>query len=123
MKHLFVSYKIASKLKELGFNEECLMKWKKEAQDKYDLYYDRDMYSNLENEPFTICSAPLYQQLIDWLETKGYFIEVFEEFGNWNLCIHYYENNDKIEIWKHKENYTNKYEALNKGIEETLKLI
>ena len=74
MKEQFVTYKIALKLKELGFNEECLAYY----HDKTEPYLCRYLDSN--NGAFNIncrhvlfdtdCTAPLWQQAIDWFREK-----------------------------------------------------
>ena len=74
MKEQFVTYEIALKLKELGFNEECLAYY----HDKTEPYLCRYLDSN--NGAFNIncrhvlfdtdCTAPLWQQAIDWFIEK-----------------------------------------------------
>ena len=69
MKNQFATYEISLKLKELGFNEECLafflmrndlrIKEYKESGNKNSAFYNN-----------TVCSAPLYQQIIDWFREK-----------------------------------------------------
>lgn len=55
MEKEFVTYEIALKLKELGFNEPC-----------FGVYYDKD--GNIRKTDFSeIGDAPLWQQAIDWL--------------------------------------------------------
>ena len=71
MKEQFVTYEITLKLKELGFNEECLAAF---SDDEY-----HDLLHLCENHTegnFTIESsryrikAPLWQQVIDWFREK-----------------------------------------------------
>lgn len=85
----FVTYKIALKLKELGFNEECLafsyidkqIRWYYEEWDKLstsnfgfirnsiiDEYgrFEEDEFGNIEE----IVAIPLYSQVIDWFREK-----------------------------------------------------
>lgn len=69
MKNEFVSYEVALKLKELGFDEPCLC-----AYDKNEMLYHSHktdklftiLNSNLSNQ----CSAPLYQQIFRWFREK-----------------------------------------------------
>ena len=97
MEKEFVSYEIALKLKELGFDEPCIAYY-------FNRYGDVELFSEFvidhskmvfytHSEYETI--APLWQQCVDWLETKGYYINitrVFQwsplpiEFLGW--CIH-----------------------------------
>lgn len=70
----FVSYQIALKLKELGFNEKCFGYFTK---DEVFFYFDVDDFSssytkNLDNLIVNsvdklYCTAPLWQDAIDWL--------------------------------------------------------
>ena len=79
MKKEFVTYEIALELKQLGFNEPCLI-WD---------YKDSDNVSNstpigmtnsrLLKEKYHVswCAIPLWQQVIDWLESNyGLVVEV-----------------------------------------------
>ncbi len=64
MKDQFVTFEIAEKLKELGFNEECFsFYW----TDK--VFYENVYYGVRGNGESTI-SAPLWQQAIDWIYSK-----------------------------------------------------
>ena len=66
MKKQFVTYEIALKLKELGFDEECLGYYT--INNKGLLYpYNKSKYINRKD---FLCVAPLYQQIIDWLREK-----------------------------------------------------
>ena len=79
MKKQFVTYEIALKLKELGFNEKCLAYYE-ETLGNYPLiitHYEEDLY----------LKAPLWQQAIDWLFTEKKlsidtdFTETESEYG------------------------------------------
>lgn len=67
MKDQFVTYEIAKKLKELGFNEMCL--------GRYTLSQDLQYPQSWKNSQVMGASAPLWQQAIDWL-LKEYSIEL-----------------------------------------------
>jgi hypothetical protein len=70
MKNQFVTYEIAKKLKELGFNEECL-----------GFFYPTGTFMLLaprKNEETTCLKAPLWQQAIDWLREKYKFNVCFD---------------------------------------------
>lgn len=110
---LFVSYEIAKKLDYLQFNEECLA------------FFDED--NNLQiggsfknSSMLKGFTAPLYQQVIDWFrETEGFYIEVVRyDVGHFEYQI---KSNMATENSKHT--FPTYYEALNKAIEEALKLI
>ena len=62
MKKQFVTYEIALKLKELGFDEECLGYYT--INNKGLLYpYNKSKYINRKD---FLCVAPLWQQVTDW---------------------------------------------------------
>jgi len=62
MKSEFVTYEIALKLKELGFNEECLgIYLNKEFRFAH---FSRQVSAEIGQ------SAPLWQQVIDWFREK-----------------------------------------------------
>ena len=73
MKKQFVTYEIALKLKELGFDEECFGRY--EGTDYY-----LEKWNGVKLEPthttsqntfsWQLASAPLWQQVIDWFREK-----------------------------------------------------
>jgi hypothetical protein len=89
MEKQFVTYPIALKLKELGFNKECFGWFMPNS-----LYYDRKCpksENNLNSEMYnsTVCSAPLWQQAIDWIREK-YKLLILIEFSGICLNDSYY---------------------------------
>lgn len=80
MGDLFVTYEIAIKLKELGFNEKCLAYWinenPKNSEGRCLVYYKKpyDDERITSSKILEYCYAPLYQQVIDWL---------YKEYGLW----------------------------------------
>jgi hypothetical protein len=70
MKDQFVTYEIAARLKELGFNEPCFG-----AFDGQHLISGNNVYPTVRQKTFgytndgtyVSCAAPLWQQAIDWL--------------------------------------------------------
>ena len=78
MKEQFVTYEIALKLKELGFNDECLACYtphlgngifeliSKGSSNEKSAFNERFVKANSVNG----CSAPLWQQVIDWVREK-----------------------------------------------------
>ena len=88
MEKQFVTYEIALKLKELGFNEKCLASYYTDDERNYDKgdIYDcrRKLSSSIDFDPFKeefdnfyinsnetyYVSAPLWQQVIDWLRNE-----------------------------------------------------
>ena len=73
MEKQFVTYEIALKLKELGFDEECFGRY--EGSDYY-----LEKWNEVKLEPthttsqntfsWQLASAPLWQQVIDWFREK-----------------------------------------------------
>ena len=72
MENQFVTYEIALKLKELGFNDECLASYHNTKIIGYEkeswLVLNEDSDQFLEST--FICKAPLRQQIIDWFREK-----------------------------------------------------
>jgi hypothetical protein len=67
MKNEFVSYEIASALKELGFDEPCFGYY--DVDEGYSIGY-AFCYSDRELQPQIGYSAPLYQQAFRWFREK-----------------------------------------------------
>lgn len=129
MKKQFVTYEIAKKLKELGFNEPCFAYF---FADTNELYESTVRMYNFNKGLETY--APLWQQAIDWLREEHllylnvYRVSYFHDEAHcWSLK---YINNyarfhrdypvDKAMCGvKEKDFYT----ARQKGIEEALKVI
>lgn len=63
MKEQFVTYELALKLKNLGFNEDC-----------FAVYYDGVLHEHGAMNEYlpdkTNCSAPLWQQAFDWFRKE-----------------------------------------------------
>lgn len=73
MNEQFVPYEIALKLKEKGFDEECLAYWvdKDTLRGCGAILFEVDGFfkNSLSPEKYLI-ATPLWQQVIDWLESK-----------------------------------------------------
>ena len=69
MKEQFVTYEIALKLKELGFDELCFGEYIIPENPELEIYQDND-YNMYYDKPKSICLAPLWQQVIDWFREK-----------------------------------------------------
>ena len=77
MKDQFATYEISLKLKELGFNEECLAIYinlvlkpiiQKPISGEFNYKFKSVRNSVIVNSEN--CSAPLWQQVIDWFRDK-----------------------------------------------------
>lgn len=74
---LFVPYEIALKLKEKGFNELSIAYY----EDGYDIFNFGHAKGQLYNNDRFLISAPLYQQVLEWMKAKhNIFIEPFTSF-------------------------------------------
>lgn len=135
MKHLFLPYSLALKAKEKRFNEPCFGVYTTHVfKDVYEL--DLEQYMNFEfedtmNDKFSLdskcCSAPLYQQIVDWLREKhnlhinlavnqfgyGFMYSIIDIKAS--KCVKFLTGGAN-----HKFSY---YEALSFAIEQALNLI
>ena len=75
----FCNYEIALKLKELGFDEECLGIYEPELNiNSYGVGVNWNT-ENVNDVKKEWCSAPLLQQAIDWFREK-YNIHIYIDF-------------------------------------------
>jgi hypothetical protein len=91
----FIPYKLALKLKELGFEEPCFGYWKMsdwliEEKTRTDGYTHADQ----------LCSAPLYQQVVEWLRQKGIIIELIVDGWGDDNCVNEEYLCYRIFIWQ-----------------------
>ena len=109
MKEQFVTYEIALKLKELGFDEECFGLYKNKILFRY---YETFTWNDFSNS----IKAPLWQQVIDWLrEEHGIHIIINKTYGYVLLL------NKRNPIGKN--NIGNYYQAREQAILKALELI
>jgi hypothetical protein len=141
MKDLFIPYELALIAKEKGFNEFCFGGY----------FYDREgarlldwpehglmffgQINSEQTEPEN-CSAPLFQQIVDWFRNEHKIVlEMLHggrhstDFTYWGCKIfkpsnglQTYINNPDLTKNNDLQSYSY-YEALNKAIEEAFKLI
>lgn len=123
----FVPYELALKLKEKGFDYTCMARWDKiittnpstsEGNRKLELYVRGDYYDPIS---WTICNAPLFQQVTDWFREK-YQCNIIITQSKHNGCWTY-----NLEGLDDEKSYYDLYKsyktALTIAIEEALKLI
>lgn len=141
MKKLFAPYEIAIQLKEKGFDEPCiaeyvngfLMNHMQFTVEEEDRDSDWSTYTNshtnwTRTKDRVVCSAPLYQQVVEWLREKhNKVIEVSlyykDSKDSWTYEIMEYGIHKTYStINKHKTHKTYN-QALNEAINEALKLI
>jgi len=96
MKKLFVTYPIASKLKELGFDEPCLMYYYKDNENKlHSNVSTSTLYGAMISEEENIVmerqiKAPLWQQAISWLlkhHSDEYYMLTVTQFSDKTYTI------------------------------------
>jgi len=143
MEHLFVPFEICLTLREKGFDEPCRDHWERGQNDKeWELFTSgewltkKDLMADYKDANGNLCgeiSAPLYQQVLDWLREKH---KIYIE-----LIIDGWENDEKITdeyigyrafVWKVSEpkphhnddlGMSDYYTILKVAIEHALKLI
>lgn len=123
----FVTYEIALKLKELGFDEECIASYCLfKDKENPELGYAEELYGLVDNQRYnsntnTIfegeISAPLWQQAIEWFVNKHLIFVTFEIhiIGGWK--IHKTDKTNPISIDTSISYYQGREEALLKAIE------
>lgn len=137
MKHLFVSYEIAKQLKDKGFDKPCFAHYnpngvfmRKIMCSDEDNDHTLSIKDIMEHKADGYIEAPLYQQVLDWLDLKQN-INIWVDCSSkrqWMWTINFIEKGDYIQsddddntddrTW-----WETKTEALDKAIEKALKLI
>ena len=95
MEKQFVTHEIALKLKELGFDEECINEyWFTCKKLRFSFESIKNIYhyerSNSDNNDISLISAPLWQQVIDWFRDKHHTnIEInrFPNISKWGFVV------------------------------------
>lgn len=141
MKQLFLPYNLSFLAKEKGFKEPCLAWYNNPQMQEPSIFLveygeleDNNVILDLSNSKAENwksvqdfhqydCSAPLYQQIIDWFREKH---KIHVEAFNCNDEKWLKEFSPVVETIDNHETfgtYNDYYEALNKAIEEAFKLI
>jgi hypothetical protein len=115
MKHLFIPYNLALIAKEKGFNDPV-----------FSVYYNGEYHEHGIQNEFLIqkneCSAPLYQQMVDWMREKhGIYIVIMPKITPSNDIVYYKWEGKKKMDWENT--FRGYYEALDVAIEHSLTLI
>lgn len=135
MEHVFVSYEIAKKLKQKGFDEPCLAYY----LDKKFIFFVLNIFEPIEltNSFYkektisVITTTPTYQQVIDWLfEKHNIWITIenhqhSEPTNNLMRGFYFYIEQDGHCVVGRTEfgSFESQYNALEEAIEQALKLI
>lgn len=70
MNEQFVTYEIAKKLKELGFNEPCFARYASKDIEHRIIFCDKHDNNPMVGEFSTLIQAPLWQQAIDFINKR-----------------------------------------------------
>ena len=139
MNHLFLPYELSHKLKHKGFNQPCIAYYifHSEGENEPTFYLNRpklegefEMFFKHNSDPKTKfwknpdakCSAPMYQQAVDWFNTKKIHIEIYCNHSGWGYIITK-TNGTTIKDIEDSIFFDNQYQAFDKGIQEALKFI
>lgn len=121
-KELFIPYELSVIAKDKGFNKECLALY----NDKNEPFIPEDSTILLSNSLKKL-TAPLYQQIIDWLDLKGIRIHTKNSAsGQWNYEIRKWNGDNQIGKWElilNTGNFSSRAKCLTNAIEEAFKLI
>ena len=143
MEKEFVSYSIALKLKELGFDEKCLGFYYQAIETEwFDFRSGGNIRFNegnpiilnysgkigLERDEIYLCKAPLYQQTFCWFREKhNYSGEVYyydsSDFGKWYFDIEPLKPDGERYTTSIKEGFNTYSEAQEKLIEKLIEIV
>jgi len=91
MENEFIPYEQALALKELGFDEPCVLYWRPEMDGSMHMFCHSDCYfwdaigsNNSDNAEWVTCTAPLYQQAFRWFREKYKLYHNIKMFGDWD---------------------------------------
>jgi hypothetical protein len=119
MEREFVTYDIALRLKELGFNEPCFTYFASNSKNTlFDPTGNTYTNSDFKDQDEIYIAAPLWDQVIDWLiEDYFQFVECKISSYSW---AYYTTNTVTFDLIVFAPGYNNRYEAREAGIIEAL---
>jgi hypothetical protein len=139
MNNLFLSYNLSLIAKEKGFDEPCLAKYVNfTGHEPQCLIYKDSIFGenylgkntdeDINNSVAQDCTAPLYQQIIDWFrEEYKKSIEIYSNHdGSFGYTINSWEKKPYEGYFRESgilNSIGNYYKTLDKAIEEAFKLI
>ncbi len=125
MEEQFVTLEQAIRLKDLGFDEECLCLYDdnklqimtQHSPDVIATTKNSNMHLKSSiNEVQSVIAAPLYQQAFDWLREKhDIFYHIYDNTGNDDNALWFYEVTHDIHYYVSKL-YKTYYEAKNAAL-------
>ncbi|MGL4781302.1 MAG: hypothetical protein ACRCXN_10775 [Bacteroidales bacterium] len=129
MKEQFLDYNNSLRLKNLGFDERCLMGHSKSKGDYWyrentsDYPQTNSHYVKYSYPEYEHCTLPLIQQVIDWLDSKGLYINVgILSTMEWTVYI---ADSTKVlmDCYKNNKSFNTRKEATLEGIEMCLSIL
>lgn len=123
MEKLFINFEDSKKLKELGFNEDCLFCYRGGSlysSGGISRYYDDGNWlfennTGLEGDDWI--AAPIYTQAVEWLENKyGIFITVKKSRKNGLNCFMPFINNDSV----HDDAFMNDFDSADEAYKSAI---
>ena len=131
MENNYIAFEIAKNLKEIGF-DKLVNKYYYTTFDgdiKFD-YGDNDFICLNHNKYDDYFSAPLYQEVIEWLFEKHHLIllemrDLHRNYNGWYFEILKQENemNKPTVLYSHDFNFDTRREALISGILKSIEII
>ena len=131
----FCTYEQSIKLKQLGFNEKCFAHYdeRKELvlQDKPYSFWTANNHINWCHVPFrkgkeNLCSTPLLQQAITWLDTKNWYVDIEMYITYDGLYAFKYHIKDSMDFKEHvyatKNEFPTRYKCTIAAISKALEL-
>ena len=132
MKKYFVPYEIALALREIGFDEPCFTYWVHDgeqitfATDHNRFGWSMIGFTNSQmDKKHGLCTAPLYDQVIDWFIKKHDIIiyPFYDKSTYYAWLVNLIKGNEYISVSHPKDKFPNRYEALNTGILKAIEII
>lgn len=133
----FCTHEISLKLKELGFNQRCFAFYNEKEelvlQDKPYAFWTSNDNINWNRQIFrfksdrkNLCSAPLLQQAITWLDTKNWYVDVEMYITYDGLYAFKYHIKDSMDFKEHvyatKNEFPTRYKCTIAAISKALEL-
>ena len=121
MKELFVTYEVAKQLKEIGFEEKCIARY---VEKQFQMNVLAEWYNfNGGDIKGSWISAPLYDQVINWLLNKNIYLEVNISYIQDEQFYFRYEIQYLDNGYTCLDSYLDRNDVLNKGILKCIELI
>lgn len=126
-----VPFRLAKKLKDLGFDEFCCAHYRKSGDLSYNTLWkdDSGVFRRFNILPTAYIDAPTIYQVIDWFRNRGLFltVEPFPSFSSsnkivWNYKIKRNSDGVSMETIESTIMFINNTDAYLEGIKELIRL-